>query len=447
MKLWRALALTVLLAAGAALVWFAGSTAWSAWRERQALGAWSALGVPLPDAAAPLPKKETNAAARALEKVALPLGIDLRTRAEAQAAEPETPPSDKELSKTDWGRARGLLTKWATEQAERPEANVQAPPAEVAAWITGHAAELDTIENALVGGPAPEWAEDQSLLFAAPAPSMAGHMQLHIVLLGRALARAAGGDTPGAEHALLASWNLAAPERRRVDVPSRSIAWIATHLEMGVLRKLPVGAEPWRARLAGWDAHEAVKRSWANEAWTTWQAARGRQEAGDVAGAPQSPLARIVGGPGRRLEAAAFLDGWRAMTEAAVKSPVSDGDGASLTDAFRAGMGRWAAAAPPIPGLGAAWKRADRLALEAELTNKVFDIRAKRDPSGAWPASIPGIEASKAENVKWTYAVTAEGRASVATNRVLNWPDRGSSILGWVSEAPAAKKAPAPKRR
>ena len=135
------------------------------------------------------------------------------------------------------------------------------------------------------------------------------------------------------------------------------------------------------------------------------------------------------------------------MTEAAVKSPVSDGDGASLADAFRVGMGRWAAAAPPIPGLGAAWKRADRLALEAELTNKVFDIRAKRDPSGAWPASIPGIEASKAENVKWTYAVTAEGRASVATNRVLNWPDRWSSILGWVSEPPAAKTAPAPKKK
>ena len=446
MKLWRALALTVLLAAGAALVWFAGSTVWSAGRERQALGAWNALGLPLPDAAAPLPKKETNAAARALEKVALPLGIDLRTRAESQAAEPERLPSEKELAKTEWGRTRGLLTKWATDQAERPEANVPAPPVEVAAWMTGHAAELDTIENGLVAGPAPEWAEDQSLLFAAPAPSMAGHMQLHVVLLGRALARAAGGDTAGAEHALLASWNLAAPERQRVDVPSRSIAWIATHLEMGVLRKLPVNAEPWRARLAGWDPHEAVKRSWANEAWTTWKAARSRQEGVD-SGAPQGMLARIVGASGRRLEAAAFLDGWRAMTEAAVKSPVSDGDGASLADAFRKGLGRWAAAAPPIPNIGAAWKRADRLALEAELTNKVFDIRAKRDPSGAWPASIPGIEDSKAVNVKWTYAVTAEGRASVATNRVLNWPDRGSSILGWVSEPPAAKTAPAPKRR
>ena len=447
MKLWRALALTVLLAAGAALVWFAGSTVWAARREQQALGAWSALGVSLPQAAAPFPKKETNAAARALEKVALPLGIDLRTRADAAAAEPENPPSDKELAKTEWGRTRGPLTKWTTDQAERPEANVPAPPTEVAAWLAGHAPELDTIENALVAGPAPEWAEDQSLLFAAPTPSVAGHMQLHMVLLGRALARAAGGDTAGAERALLASWNLAAPERARIDVPSRSIAWIATHLEMGVLRKLPVNAEPWRVRIAGWDAREAVKRSWANEAWTAWQAARRRQESGVSSGAPQGPLARIVEGPGRRLQAAAFLDGWRAMTEAAVRSPVSDGDGANLADAFRKGMGRWAAAAPPIPNIGAAWKRADRLVLEAELTNKVFDIRAKRDPSGAWPASIPGIETSKAENVRWTYAVTPEGRASMATNRALVWPDRATSILGWVSEPPAAKKAPAPKRR
>jgi hypothetical protein len=447
MKLWKALALTVLLAAGAAIVWFAGSTAWAARREQQALGAWSSLGLSLPETAASLPKKETNAAARALEKAALPLGIDLRTRADAQAAEPETPPSDKELARTEWGRTRGPLTKWSTEQAERPEADVQAPPTEVAAWLAGQAPELNAIENGLVAGPAPEWAEDQSLLFAAPAPSMAGHMQLHTVLLGRALALEAGGDTAGAERALLASWNLAAPERQRVDVPSRSIAWIATHLELGVLRKLPVNAEPWRARIAGWDAREAVKRSWANEAWMTWQAARVRREAGVSAGAPQGPLARIIGGPGQRLEAAAFLDGWRAMTEAAVKSPVSDGDGAMLADAFRAGLGRWAAATPPIPGLANAWKRADRLALEAELTNKVFDIRSKRDSSGAWPASVPGIEASKAENVKWTYAVTAEGRASVATTRTLTWPDHAASILGWVSEPAAGKKAPAPKKK
>jgi hypothetical protein len=447
MKLWKALAWTVLLAAGAAVVWFAGSTAWAARREAQALGAWKTLGVPLPGSADSFPKKETNAAARALEKAALPLGIDVRTRADAQAAEPETPPSEKELEKTEWGRTRGPLTKWATNEAERPEANVQAPPTEVAAWLTGHAAELDAIESALVAGPAPEWAEDRGLLFAAPAPSMAGHMQLHVVLLGRALAREAAGDTAGAERALLASWNLAGPERQRVDVPSRSIAWLATHLEMGVLRKLPVNAEPWRARLAGWDAHEAVKRSWANEAWTTWRAARMRQEAGVTSGAPEGALARFAGGPARRLEAAAFLDGWRAMTEAAMHSPVSDGDGSKLADAFRAGMGRWAGAAPPVPGLGAAWKRADRLALEAELTNKVFDIRAKRDPSGAWPATLPGIEASKAENVKWTYAVTAEGRASVATTRALAWPDHATSILGWVSGPPAGTKAPAPRRR
>ena len=95
-----------------------------------------------------------------------------------------------------------------------------------------------------------------------------------------------------------------------------------------------------------------------------------------------------------------------------MKSPVSDGDGAFLAEAFRAGMGRWAAAAPPNPMLASAWMRADRLLLEAELTNKVFDIRAKRDASGAWPAAIPGIEVSKAKDVSWKYAI-ARGRPRV----------------------------------
>lgn len=445
MRLWKALALTVLLAAGAFLVWYAGSSVWAARREKQALDGWSASGSPLPALAASFPKQASNAAALSLEKAALALGIHLEPSAGAGSVEPEPPGMDRE-GKTEWGRTRVPLTKWTTTEAERPEANVAPPPAAVAAWLTGHAAELEGIERALVEGPAPEWAQDTSLLFAAPVPNMGGHLQLHTVLLGRALSRAASGDPAGAERSLLASWNLAAPERRRADVPSRSIAWIATHLELGVLRKLSVSDAPWRARVAAWDPRESVRRSWALEAWTTWQAARRRQEAGVAEGAPRGLLARFVAAPGERLEAAAFLDGWRAMTEAAVKSPVSDGDGASLVGAFRDGLGRWAAAAPPNPLLASAWMRADRLVLEAELTDKVFDIRAKRDASGAWPPAIPGIEVSRAKNVSWKYAITADGRPSIATNRVLTWPDRTPSLMGWVSEPPA-KTATASRKK
>ncbi|MBK9064437.1 MAG: hypothetical protein IPL89_14790 [Acidobacteria bacterium] len=260
------------------------------------------------------------------------------------------------------------------------------------------------------------------------------------MLLGRALARA-GGDAAGAERSLLASWNFAAPQRLRADVPSRSIAALATHLELGVLRKLAVNPEPWRARIAAWDPRDSVKRTWASEAWTTWKA--GKQAPGPT----RSSFARFVARPGQRLEAAAFLDGWRSMTEAGAKSPVSDGDGKELAAAFRTGMGRWADAAPAVPNLASAWKRADRLVLEAELTNKVFDIRAARAASGAWPAAMKDIEASKAKDVAWVYAVTPEGRASIVTKRSLTWPDRASSPMGWVSEPPAAQKAPAAKRK
>lgn len=440
MKLLKALALTLVLAVGAGLVWYAGTAAWAARRESQALGAWTALGQPLSEKA-PYPKRETNAAALALEKAVEPLGPRLGILGGPAEVEPEPPGMERE-AKTEWGRTRGALTKWTTNEAERPEADVQAPPPEVAAWLAGHAAQLDAVENALVTGAAPEWAEDASLLFAAPAPVLAGHLQLHAILLGRALARAAAGDAAGAERSLLASWNFAAPQRLRSDVPSRSIATIATHLELGVLRKLPVNAEPWRARIAAWNPRESVQRTWAREAWTTWQAGR-RQAARPGQGA----LAQLLARPGDRLEAAAFLDGWRSMTEAGLKSPVSDGDGKELAAAFRAGMGRWADAAPAVPNLASAWKRADRLALEAELTNKVFDVRAARAAAGAWPPAIKGIEASKAKDVTWTYAVTPEGRASLSTNRTLTWPDRASSPMGWVSEPPAAAKAPAPKKK
>jgi hypothetical protein len=443
MRFWRALALTALLAAGAGLVWFAASSLWAARREKQALERWSSVGKELPAFAASLPKKDTNAAALGLEKAVVPLGIDLKPRGGASSVDVEPVGMDRE-SRTEWGRTRAALTKWMTNEAERPEGNVEAPPPAVAAYLSGHGPEIDGLEASLVEGPAPEWAENPTLLFAAPVPNMAGHLQLHALLLARALARAAAGDAAGAERSVLASWNLAGPERLRSDVVSRSIAWVATHLELGVLRKLSVDPAAWRGRIAAWDPRDAVRRSWALEAWTSWEAARRTPGVSGATGAPTGPLAALMAGPARRQEAAALLDGWRAMTEAAVKSPVSDGDGASLAAEFRKGMGRWAAAT--VPGLAGAWKRADRLVLEAELTNKVFDIRAARAASGAWPASLPGIEASKAADVKWIYSVTPEGRASIATNRVLKWPDRASSILGWVSEPPATKKAPAAKK-
>ena len=182
MKLLKALALTLALAAGATLVWFAGNAAWAARQESRALSAWSSLGGPLGDAP-PFPKKDSNAAARALEKDAHAIGIAVQPRGGA-AEMPDPPGTDRE-AKTEWGRTRAALTKWTTDEAERPEANVRPPSPEVAAWLTGNAAALDAIESALVAGPAPEWAEDAGLLFAAPTPSMAGHLQLHAVVLAR----------------------------------------------------------------------------------------------------------------------------------------------------------------------------------------------------------------------------------------------------------------------
>src|SRR5512141_3343867 len=88
MKLLKALALTLALAVGAALVWFAGTAAWAAHRESQALGAWAALQSPLGERA-PFPKKETNAAALALEKAVAPLGPKLGILGGPAAVEPE----------------------------------------------------------------------------------------------------------------------------------------------------------------------------------------------------------------------------------------------------------------------------------------------------------------------------------------------------------------------
>ena len=111
MRLVRSLALTLLLAAGAGLVWLGVSTTWAARRESRALSAWSPNG--LEAIVASFPKAQTNAAAHDLEKASHLLGIDLKPRG-GEAAVDDAAGTEKE-SKTEWGRTRAALTKWMSD--------------------------------------------------------------------------------------------------------------------------------------------------------------------------------------------------------------------------------------------------------------------------------------------------------------------------------------------
>ncbi len=73
-----------------------------------------------------------------------------------------------------------------------------------------------------------------------------------------------------------------------------------------------------------------------------------------------------------------------------------------------------------IPNIRNAFRRADRLVVDAELTSKILEAKAlRRKNGGRWPKAIPGIEVSKFPGAFWRYEVSPEGRMSIAFSREL----------------------------
>ena len=75
-----------------------------------------------------------------------------------------------------------------------------------------------------------------------------------------------------------------------------------------------------------------------------------------------------------------------------------------------------------MPNIRNAFRRADRLALDAELTEKVLQAKAARTAAGAWPSPSAEIAASRFPGLGWNYRVDG-GTMTIAPNRELPPPE------------------------
>ncbi len=372
MRTARSIGLFVLALAGAALVWFGAGTIRAARRERTVETAWAESFGPLAEITAKFPAHPTNDAAHALEELARSLGIELRPREEQASDELSRP------KKTDLDDVRAPLEKWVDHEAAKSEGLPEAPPAAVAAYFASHAATLDAIEKSLLAGPAPDWALDLTKLHAAPSPNVLGHMLLARTLVGRAEARAAAKDVR-AEESLRAAFALTSALRGRPEGASQGVSISATRLELGALRRIPVDAAAWRERLKTLDPRGGLLTALRHGAWVEYEAAKGLLRARLRAGPLSRRLGTLIGAWRERLEAAAYLDAWRATIDAAAKSPVSDAEPRFLGETFQKTLARGGVRkAFAFPNLMESWRRANIAVLEIRKTDEVLAARGDR---------------------------------------------------------------------
>jgi hypothetical protein len=81
-----------------------------------------------------------------------------------------------------------------------------------------------------------------------------------------------------------------------------------------------------------------------------------------------------------------------------------------------------------VPNLANSIRRADRLIIDLELTERILEARIRRAALGRWPAAIPGLETSRMPGEHWSYFVGNDGRMTIYFSRELHWEGQ----RGWM---------------
>lgn len=295
------------------------------------------------------PATKENAAAAKLIELAAGVDVDLRPpRSRRGAGVPE----DLRQSFVDYLRV----------QLERSGEAIDAPPPDVARYITSNAAALDAIrELALRGGP---------IVFESDiarngdgetaVPNLFALQHLHRVFVVRALEQARAGNAAAWDE-LRTTWELVRPLWGRPDPSAVLAGTTAARMVNGAARKMPLPPPDWLQEVFSFDYERAYVAAQQAEAW--------------------------------RAKNPGLTERLRGMADEVLRARVCDATSPQFL-VIREKLG-----ARDAPNLVANWERLMRFRAEREATQRVLQIRAGRTPSpesqcsdGSWKVTPTSFE-------------------------------------------------------
>ncbi|MHB0971321.1 MAG: hypothetical protein ACYC7A_11275 [Thermoanaerobaculia bacterium] len=359
----------------------------------------------------PLVPAKNESAAR-LERLATPLAIDIRPRAEHTMDGPALDPA-----------LRDSMTAWLRAQQERPDDVIEPLPSDVSAWLDANRAPVDAVAAFLAASDVPRWPMVDPASVARvqdqPIPNLLGHMHLFRVMCIAGLERASRGDQAAAWEALHAASNLSRGIRERRELISQLIAVAGVRMIAATARKLEPPVPAWFAGLAEPRLYDSVFDAIRFE--TLRSAAAIRDPWFDFALEETGRKSGTVEGLAMRV-ALPFIRWSFASTQAAfgeqmaglqTAEPCSIDSGAmdarieaslpSFPPRFQADL---------LPRLANALSRAASADVAVEGTSRILALKAARnaDPLRAWPASFAS-DSSICTDAQWAYQRGPDGTA------------------------------------
>jgi hypothetical protein len=295
---------------------------------------------------------ETNAAAETLTKL-LP-AVDIKSIKEPLA---------------DYYRA----------ELERNGDQVQPPPANVAAFLAQHDAQMNAVrDHVLTAGPS--WVEHFERGHDAPIPNLLSIMSASKLFTGRALAKAASRDAASWDD-LHAVWLLDRELLERPELISQLVGLAGTRMANAAAAKMPLPVPAWFGELQAFDYRHRFAASYQAEAWMIRHAPTHMTE---------RPFFDACA-----LDAAEEMRVWT--------NDLAGANRCDLSAARPISIASWNLLAKvAMPSLSGAWQRFARFQAELEATEKILAMRRGETPSaktacsdGSWTVSLASLKFSR----------------------------------------------------
>ena len=287
------------------------------------------LGV-VADAPKRFPVTKDNAAATKLVELAKDADIDLHAQRGRRGGVSED--------------LREAFGQYASVQLERSGDAIDAPPADIARYLTDNAAPLDEIRALALSGTPIVFAADPAHDFMRErsGPNLFALQQLQRTFVVRALDVARGGNAAAWDE-LHAAWELTRPLWGRPDPEAVLAGMTAARMINAAARKLPLPPPAWFREVSTFDYERAYVAAQQAQAW--------------------------------RNKQPALNERLRGTAEEVLRAKACDVNSPQF-DAVRKKLGGRA-----TPSLVSGWARLLRFRAEREATERVLQIRAGQAPS------------------------------------------------------------------
>jgi len=323
--------------------------------------AWPEKLGTLADAPSHFPDVETNPAARGLMELTPPLGISIT---------PKLPGYEQPKLGDDWDKVKEPLGEYNRAELERTNEQILPPPAQVAAYLNDHRAQIDRVRDHVLNAGPVVWVTHMTMAADAPIPNLLGHMSLAKMFTARALMKATANDASAWDD-LHAVWLLNRELWSRPDLISQLIALAGSRLVNASAAKMPLPAPSWLKETQSFDYRHHFLASHQAEAWTmahVWKQQLNYSK----------PVALLLGG---YFETSASRAGETMRTSAVTMAETSNCDLSTLSAAKPAPWNVIEKLA--LPNIRSAWQRLYRFRVELEATQNALAIRSGQPPSTA----------------------------------------------------------------